>query len=557
MRYTEIVAPIYFLKRQGPDVPTHVKVFWLILTVSGLVALNGLIALVVERRRQQRPRERPPLFPFLAAAFFVLLCFLATLPTSPPFSAGQRLGWGLLIGGAFALLAAWMGQIPTKSYATSLCAWATLGVALTYWLFRGYPDDALGGFALAACLVGFLLEGFGARGKGSQHPSTLHAYLLSTVALVAALLLAQEHYSGRRFREIAEPLWNVFPLTLPALGLVAGVLTQAAQRVQRRRAWVGATLGALAVLLVFGGGAWWLTRRTFGAPSLFLPVATGILSAMVLAFLVSGVQEWKRENVLMVEETTTNLPPPLLGKEGSSLLPSAALAVLIVLFTYLNCIRFLSGYGAALGALAMLMFFVAIDTSSEAQSDRLRYTAPLTSAMVVAALFRIFLESYYTDSHRVSLYTHYVFMGLATGVLVPWCLREMGNWEVGKLGGVVGALLLGLACVALPPLVFVFWGFKPLVGLMAGLVLAQWLAVLPAFAGESERERPPLHLLTFSIALVAVQFTHLLLAQEDNITRNFKIRVVEVVLTAMVLVMMGQAARLWFRRWHLLKGKKG
>ncbi len=410
------------------------------MMVSGLVVLNGLIALVVERRRPQRPRERPPLFPFLTAAFFVLLCFLATLPTSPPFSTGQRLGWGILIGGAFALLAAWMGRTPTKSYATSVCAWATLGVGLTYWRFRSYPDDALGGFALAACLTHFFVgqeTGEERRGKEEPLPPPYHSplanvYLISTVALVAALLLAQEHYSGRRFRGIAEPLWNVFPLTLPALGLVAGVLAQAARRVQRQRTWVGATLGVLAVLLFFGGGAWWLTRRTFGAPSLFLPVATGIISAMVLAFLVSGVQGLKRENVLTFEETTPDLPQP--PQSGGALLPYAALAVLIVLFTYLNCIRFLSGYGAALGALAMLIFFVAVDTLSEATSDKLRHALPLTSAMVIAALFRIFLESYHTDYHRVSLYTHYVFMGLAAGVLVPWCLREMGNWEIGKLG---------------------------------------------------------------------------------------------------------------------------
>ncbi len=87
---------------------------------------------------------------------------------------------------------------------------------------------------------------------------------------------------------------------------------------------------------------------------------------------------------------------------------------------------------------------------------------------------------------------------------------------------------------------------------MAGLMFAQLLAALPAFAGNPERERFPLPLLTFSIALVAVQFTHLLIAQEDNITRDFKIRVVEVVLTVIVLVMMGQAARLWFKSRRVL-----
>ncbi|MCS6861631.1 MAG: hypothetical protein NZT92_15085, partial [Abditibacteriales bacterium] len=476
--------------------PTHVKLFWLAITVSVLIALDGLIALIVERRRSQRPRERLPLFSFLTAAVGVLLCFIATLPTSPPFSAGQRLGWGMLIGGAFALVAAWMGQTPTRRDAMSACAWATLGVGLTYWLFRGYPDDALSGFALAACLVGFLWEGSGVRVQSSREhdpktqtpetftltpqPLTFNLYLVSTVALVAALLLAQEHFSGRRLRQIAESLWNVFPLALPALGLAAGVLAQAARRVPRQRVGVGATLGVLAVLLVFGGGVWWLTRRTFNAPSLFLPVATGIISAMVLAFLVSGVQGWKREHVLTFEETTGNPSQPLPVKEGS--LPSfaAALAVLIVLFTYLNCIRFLSGYGAALGALAMLLLFVAVDTLLETPSERLRHTLPLAAAMVVAALFRIFLESYDAEYHRVSLYTHYVFIGLATGILLPWCLREISNLRLthDALRTLVG-LPLGFACVALPPLVFVFWGFKPLVGLMAGLVLAQWLAALP------------------------------------------------------------------------------
>ncbi|MCS6860161.1 MAG: hypothetical protein NZT92_07570, partial [Abditibacteriales bacterium] len=72
-----------------------------------------------------------------------------------------------------------------------------------------------------------------------------------------------------------------------------------------------------------------------------------------------------------------------------------------------------------------------------------------------------------------------------------------------------------------------------------------------------ERERFPLHLLTFSVALVAVQFTHLLIAHEDHITRAFKIRVVEVVFTAIVLVMLGQAAGLWFKHRQARPVKKG
>jgi hypothetical protein len=505
------------------------------MLVSSCVVMNALVALIAERRQRtpsspDRPRPQEAILPSLVTVVvLILLGFLATLPTHPPFAAGQRLGGGFLAGGIFALAAAWMMRTRIGGYATAMCAWATLGVGLTFWEFRGYPDDALMGFALAACLVAFLT---------THHAPLINTYLVATVALVAALLMAEAHFSARSPGGVSERLWNVFPLTLSALGLVAGTLSQCVRRMKPHRTWAGATLEYLIALFVLGGGAWWLTQNLLDAPSLFLPVATGIVSGAVLSLFVQG---FRVQGLGFGKSEASDYPSTL----NSQPFTHAALPALVVLLTYLNCVRTLSGYGAALGALAMLTFF--LSTDAERSTERQPLTIPFASALVVAALFRLFLDWNDLEGVRLSLYTHYVTFGLTIGIVVPWCLREMGNGETRAWGNVVSRLLLGFACIALTPLVFVFWGFNAVAGLVAGLFFAELLAPLPAFSQQSERRQFPLNLLTFGVTLVALQFTHLLVNSESGVTRLVKIRVAEVGIGMAVVLLLARAARLWLK----------
>jgi hypothetical protein len=295
-----------------------------------------------------------------------------------------------------------------------------------------------------------------------------------------------------------------------------------------------------------------------GLPPLFLPVLVGIISAMVLTFLLSAAEKGSGFWVLGFRIPKTQNPEP---RTQNPSLPVGALSVLVILFTALFCTRFLKGYGVALGGLTMLLFFMATE-SLRVESFRLKGKGPeeeqpssfishpsslntllsLISALIVAALLRVFLETYDFDDARISLYTHYNFLGLAAGILVPWCLSEMSDGQE-RSSLIRSAILMGFTCVALPLVIFIFWGIKAVVGLMAGLVFAQWLAALPAFSGTPERKRFPLNVLTFSIALVAIQFTHLLLTHEGSLTRLVRIRIVEVALALIVLALVGQAVK--------------
>src|SRR5437016_4957034 len=57
-------------------------------------------------RSEKPPGKAIPKPYWLIAGALPPLIFLLSLPTKPPFSEGQGLGWGFLIGGVAALLAA-------------------------------------------------------------------------------------------------------------------------------------------------------------------------------------------------------------------------------------------------------------------------------------------------------------------------------------------------------------------------------------------------------------------------------------------------------------------
>src|SRR5205809_316449 len=111
----------------------------------GLAGWLVSILLPAPGRSGKPPGSFIPKLTWIAAALLPPLIFLASLPTRPPFSEGQGLGWGFLIGGLAALLSASavdrIAQYPSErsgtfaSAAPMFLAAAATSIALLYlWL---------------------------------------------------------------------------------------------------------------------------------------------------------------------------------------------------------------------------------------------------------------------------------------------------------------------------------------------------------------------------------------------------------------------------------------
>src|SRR5262249_28645271 len=155
---------------------------------------------------------------FGAAAAGLVIGALLTLPTRTPWSPGQTLAPGLLLGGFGVLLAGgWLrpGRFDPDSTeggflaAAGQVAAGALGIGI---LLLVYPDrilDALMGFGLGALAAGLFLAGAARRGPESiealEVAAAAEQAALAAVALATATYLATLHRAPSGLREW-EPL---------------------------------------------------------------------------------------------------------------------------------------------------------------------------------------------------------------------------------------------------------------------------------------------------------------------------------------------------------------
>src|SRR5436305_15316548 len=120
-----------------------------IVLLVGAAGIGGLALLFPLLLRQNERRLSLP-WPRLATALIViLLLFGLTRLRNYPFAPGGTLGDGLAIGGAVALITAFLASLWPGAAAAGVGAsgGALLGAVLILWTFRGYPNAALAGFA--------------------------------------------------------------------------------------------------------------------------------------------------------------------------------------------------------------------------------------------------------------------------------------------------------------------------------------------------------------------------------------------------------------------------
>jgi hypothetical protein len=453
----------------------------------------------------------------------VIPAVLAVLLRDPPFAAGGQLGFGFLLGGAFAIVMVWIGPLveaalpadvsPPRqwvagtAYSIGLSAWALAGVTTTFVIFGGAKEPllaALMGYSLAFVTVALLAHAVGRTTDAGESLGNCWAAQGSQALLVAGLVVGI-CLSAERFSRPGERLWWSLPLALAATGILAAIVgcrlaSLSTRAGYRTRLFVAALIG----LIITGIVSLPLTVTLMQSWPAFACVGLGLCGVGLAVWLTFAAPE---------------------SHEPASALQSAALCGIVVLGLTAACFRLLGGYGLALAVCGswgiLIPAFEGLAPPAEPEHawrlDRAGKLNPYLCALVLAEVYRLFLGRFRADAFGADV--HYGFIAAALGVLATllaaaYAMRRTGQVRIGR--GMVGHALcktgvVGLSAVAMPLVVALMWGKQAESGLLAGLVvgalvLAAWRSPTP----DGGTAPPEGWLFGLGAALAAVPLTHLL-----------------------------------------------
>jgi hypothetical protein len=458
------------------------------LVIGVVVAVLSYIApslLATPSRVEERPRVTGGFW--LALALILVLGLMALLK-HPPFSSGQRLGAGYLIGGLLALVGAVLCSRlmnPGRAYwpypfalAASLALAAS---SLTLLAFMGDPVEALLGCALGFTVVAGVFRITYTSGRMVDLSRAVEAGAALAITLCAASTRGLYHFHSRDQRG-----WWAFPMALAGFWLVGQVISYLAvgHRSMERRpaAALLISAGLSAVLMVAMGSV--LAEKLEPAHSLFPLLAIGVVTAALVVWLA-----------MAAERETEN---------WQLWLQAAGLAILLTLFLLVVSLKMLSGFGVAVGLLAAWAV-VGSALGMGAFAARLPLQALLIGANYL--LLELFLARPGLFVGEADLSLQYAIIGVILGVLLPAIYSSLApEARVGR------AFAVGLLGAATPVILLTLWGPDVLLGLMIGLVARQAVgAGFVAMVAASERWGPwqaPTAMLALGMAIVTVQFGH-------------------------------------------------
>ena len=465
----------------------------MLIILSGIALGVGLLGVLLSllvpvlTAPPGRAEERVRIAPGLAVGLtLVVVLFLVTLPKTPPFSPGQRLGWGYLVGGLAALLVAvvcWRIPEADREYwpypSISGLSMALAAVALTLLSFRSDPGDALLGCALGFTVVAGVFRLLYAPARAGHVPRALGAGAALAATLAAACTLGVYHF-GRS----SEGGW-AFPLALAAFWLLGALVAYyAAVRKAMARYPVGllAISGAISAVLTVGLGTL-LGAELAPVGKLVLLLTSGVVTGALIVWLAIAAKER--------------------AVDGAAALRASGLAVLLALFLLVLGYKVLGGFGVAIALLAG-WGLVAAALGMGGMVARLPVQAMLIGANLL--LLQLFLERSGASMGEVQMSLHYTLVGVMLGALLPAVFSALVVRP-----GLVSVLLPGALGALSPLVVLTFWGPDSVLGLMVGLVAAQGIAVSrpllstrSTVAGMWQAAMGPLAL---GMALLATQFS--------------------------------------------------
>ncbi len=496
------------------------------MCVAGVVL--GLLGFVVSLARCRASGKAEtaggsPWMPIGTALVITLVFWGWAMKTHPPYSPGQTLGYGFLIGGilgAFALgFRAHFGIGAAAARLNAMSFLALLGASLTLLIFRSYPENALIGFAIGSVMTAIVAAVFGGERTAISVDGVCYA-LVSSVLSVATVMAVY------RYDTVLRREWWSIPICIGMITLLsilvaseirAGAFAKLSAAAAR---WLSALISAALALGITAIVAW----RAIGDMRIFYAAAVGAVVFGVAAWLLDRGNDDK-----------------LVGPEKS-----AFAAVLVVAFFMVE-FKVLAGLGLGIGlisAWSVISMLLPREASTDDETKESGISTALTGLFGFGAailLLRLFIEQYRYDIGTRELEMHLSLIGAMIGAFLPMLLAacalrgSFGTVKLPRWMTVIQGLAAGLAAALGPIAVYMLWETRALTGMCFGLALgAGMLLALAKIESEFDAKRLLLAVLFSAGALlVACQFGDFLLKLE--ITKVMKFWTLGIAATALAL----------------------
>ena len=514
------------------------------------VGLVGFVATYLLASASSPPGEHEDWEPARRRAWMISATILAatlvfwavSMRSRAPFSPGQTLGLGFLIGGiagaAMCMLALRFAVLDARGTLRTRCLtvnstsfWALFAVSLTYLLFRGYPQNALMGFGMGAAMaavLGLLLDR-----RLALHIQTWAAF---SITIAAATVLAVLHFDRTQLR-----VWWSLPLLLATTVCAAGYLGSelSCSARWRERTGAGYLISALvSAVLVIGLSAIYAWR---------LVAEWQLLEVMVVGVVVAALVAWVAASAAKSRET-------FVGQDAG-----IAIVLLIAAFAVV-AFKLWAGLGLALGLLGVWTLvlpslrFVG-QSREEGGADLEALPRALCGAVIfglVIVLFRLFIQQYREELGTTDLRIHYTYIGALLGLVIPFFLASrlqragLSNGGCDRCG-IADGVAIGLVAAVSPVVLFLVWQIKAVLGLEFGLSAAAAYAVMRSVAAYdgTQGQGSALYregVLILGAQLVAIQFTGALTGLELTRTSRIWALAIAVTLAAVWLIVAGVVA---------------
>lgn len=464
-----------------------------------------------------------------AAATLVLtvIFWAIAMQHREPFSAGQGLAFGFLIGGlsgaAAILLSLRLSELAVagtlirvkRLAGLSNVFYALFAVSLAYSLFAGNPWEPLMGFAMGAAMAA-ILHTYMQYVSSTALPIRTETWAFFAITIAVAVLLSMKHFDATQLR-----MWWPLPILISTTVLVANYLAVELSSLGRFRengvkSYVCGVM--ISVVLIAGLSALY-SWRIVHTWQLLEVVAVGLGIGALIAWLASS----------------------LVSSEGAAGgIEAGAACVLLVIAFAVAAFKLWSGLGIALGLIAA--WAIASPALGDASEDRDNRTLGILPdavswalyPLLMILLFRLFLGRYAHDLRATDLQIHYTFIGAMLGAVLPFVLTgSVMRLRDARAGGsaIAGVALMGLVAAASPLLLFALWQAKAVMGFSFGLTAATAFMLLSRLSDGDIKYS--IGLLAVAAQLTAIQFVQPLLNVE--LTRFVRVSVLAGVVVLAVL----------------------
>lgn len=493
--------------------------------IAGVVL--GLLGFVVSFARSGKPGKDepaggPPWSAMMTGLLITLVFWLLSLQTRAPFSSGQTLGYGFLIGGVLGSFATgsrgYMRAAPALSRLLAMSFLALLGASVTLLLFRAYPQHSLQGFAIGCVMTVLVAAAFGERLTSSTNGVS---FAVVSVVLSAATVLAVY-----RFDSVTERQWWSLPVFIGMISILSSLVaaeirTGALNRLTAASArWLSALISAALTIGITAIVAW----RAAHDLRVFYAAAVGAVALGVAAWLLDRSDDDR-----------------LVGLEKS------AIAAGLVVAFYMVEFKVMAGLGVGIGLIAAWSLVSQLLPREVPSDDAV--SPAITSAGLVTLfgfgttllLLRLFIQQYRSEIGTRELEMHITLIGALVGALLPAvlaaCAMRGGYGSVNLPRWVISAqgLAAGLAAALIPFAIYLLWEVRALTGLCFGLALGVGLLLGMTRAIEEIDARKVGLAVLFAAGglLMACQFGDYLLNLE--VTRSMKFWTLGVAAAALAL----------------------